>query len=45
MPIENATATAAVEFLILCKPIRGTLIFFINFSFDPGKLIFILNFE
>ena len=27
------------------KPIKGTLIFFINYSFDPGKLIFMSNFE
>ena len=45
IPIEKATDAATVEFLILCKPIRGTLIFLIKFPFDPGKLIFISNFE
>ena len=34
-PIENDTANADVAFLILCKPNKGILIFFIIFFF-PG---------
>ena len=43
--MENEIAAAAVEFLILWIPIIGTLIFLIEPTFFPGKLIFISNFE
>ena len=41
----EATATAAVAFLILCNPRRGILILLILYFFFPGKLISILNLE
>ena len=35
----DATANAAVAFLILCLPIKGILILLIVFLFFPGTLI------
>ena len=44
-PTVIAKAEAATEFLILCIPNKGILIFLINFFFIFGKIIFKSNSE
>ena len=45
IPKLIATAIDAVEFLILCNPRRGIIMFLIEMVFFPGNFILKLNFE